>query len=426
MTRSTARGTGGGPGASGSLERMDPAAPVRPARRRWDLNAWLRVGLVVATVALLAIEAPLLAVLFGIPAAIALPLAVLHVACIPLATRLPRIAAVLAIAVGLAIPLFGTQAGPWPWPWAVPAMLVQLLVIAIIAARGLWIDAAAVAAGGVLSGIFVAFLVQPPSTGAIIANLVVFASLALAAVIVGMIIERLLGTRAQLLEQREVSAEEHAARLVAEEKARIARDLHDVIAHSMSIINVQALSAPVRHTGVSPEVRQEFEEIAAQARRGLTDLRGLLGVLRDDGAAPNTAPQPVIADIRIAVDQARAAGTPVSLALDEAVIAHAPAGLQLTIYRILQESISNALRHAPGAPIEIAVERAGDDALVHVENGGGEPAAAQAGGHGLIGMRERATGAGGSLDARATATGFVVRALLPLGTGDGADEEGGE
>jgi signal transduction histidine kinase len=230
--------------------------------------------------------------------------------------------------------------------------------------------------------------------------------------------------------ETERAEQETARRAVLEERARIAREMHDVVAHRMSLIAVQAETAPFRLTGVEAPVRAEFAALSEAARQALAEMRGLLGVLRgsDPGARPELGPQPRLADLPELIEGARRAGATISFSMDGvgALPPYAlpiddiavPDGVGLCAYRIVQESLSNAGRHAPGAAISVTVEAEHGSVRVNVIN---EPSAAgQPGdngtGHGLAGMRERVALLGGSLTAGPEASGgFAVRAVLPWG-----------
>jgi signal transduction histidine kinase len=210
-------------------------------------------------------------------------------------------------------------------------------------------------------------------------------------------------------------AEEYGKRRLLEERARIARELHDLVAHHMSVIAVQASTAPYRVKGVaSEEVLREFRDINAAASTSLTELRQLLGVLRGDRDNPLTAPQPSLDGLAELVESARRAGTPVHLELPE----HTPeagAAMSLTVYRIVQEALSNVIKHATGAATSVTIALDGRNLVVEVVNEAGAESAPGPG-YGLVGMRERVTLAGGELFAGRLADGrFAVRAVLPQG-----------
>jgi signal transduction histidine kinase len=208
----------------------------------------------------------------------------------------------------------------------------------------------------------------------------------------------------------------------------------------MSLVAVRAETAPYRLADLTDPARAEFAALSDAAREALADMRRLLGVLRYDQPAA-LAPQPQLADLPALVDAAREAGVPVQLSVPES-LAHVPSGVALSAYRIVQESLSNASQHAPGAAVIVSVQLHAASVVVRVTNGpaaaasaagartgdatgngsGWEPGAAKkpddgpGPGHGLAGMRERVALLGGSLSAAPTPDGgFVVSAVLPLG-----------
>jgi signal transduction histidine kinase len=221
-----------------------------------------------------------------------------------------------------------------------------------------------------------------------------------------------------LATQTERAETERAQRAVLEERTRIARELHDVVAHHMSLIAVRAETAPYRLTGLPESAQAEFSSLSEVAREALTEMRRLLGVLRHDQPAA-LAPQPQLADLPTLIDAAREAGASVELSLPPAP-GRVPAGVGVCAYRIVQESLSNAGQHAPGAPVNVSVTHDSGVILLRVANGpGGYPARSgteHRPGHGLTGMHERVALLGGSLSAGpAPEGGFVVSAVLPLG-----------
>jgi signal transduction histidine kinase len=186
----------------------------------------------------------------------------------------------------------------------------------------------------------------------------------------------------------------------------------------MSLIAVRTETAPYRLSGLPQSVRAEFQALSGEARAALADMRRLLGVLRDDQPA-GLAPQPQLSDLPVLIDAARRAGVLVELSVP-AGLDQVPAGVGVCAYRIVQESLSNASRHAPGAAVTVSVDQGSSSALLRVANGPGRPAGTAGDGHrpghGLVGMRERAVLFGGSLSAGpAPDGGFVVSAVLPFG-----------
>lgn len=210
---------------------------------------------------------------------------------------------------------------------------------------------------------------------------------------------------------------EEARRAVLEERTRIARELHDVVAHHMSLIAVQAETAPYRIDDLPPSALTEFSSVSAQAREALSDMRRLLGVLRSDVPAERT-PQPQLHDVPELVAVTRRVGVVVDLSMPEQQCT-VPSGVGLCAYRIVQEALTNACRHAPGSPVSVTV-RDDDDALrLRVSNGPGTqsqaPSTSRRLGHGLAGMRERVNLLGGSLSAEPSSDGgFAVSAVLPF------------
>ncbi|MEO3786620.1 histidine kinase [Actinocorallia sp. B10E7] len=209
---------------------------------------------------------------------------------------------------------------------------------------------------------------------------------------------------------------------VMRERARIARELHDVVAHSVSMIAVQAETAPYTMSTLSEEAKRGYAEIAHTAREALVEMRRLLGVLRSDAAETEVTPQPRLDRLNELIDQHRGAGGAAGLSVrgEEHPLS---ATLELSAYRIVQEALTNARRHAPGAPVQVELLYQPDRLKVRVHNQppdltrtrvDGFPAPAS-GGHGLIGMQERAAMLGGRLQAGpAPDGGFDVEAELPF------------
>jgi signal transduction histidine kinase len=218
-------------------------------------------------------------------------------------------------------------------------------------------------------------------------------------------------------------------RALLEERQRIARELHDVVAHHMSVIAIQAEAGPYKVQDPPKELVESFAEIRASALSGLKELRRVLGVLRSD--TPDTAPQPGLDDLDGLLHSARSAGVTVTAGIS-GTARPLPAGVDLSAYRIIQEALSNAMQHAPGAAVQVKLYY-GDAALVvEVRNdhcppgmrfpGEQDRVPGEGGGHGIIGMRERATMLGGHLQAGPTEKGeFLVTAALPLDSGSAQD-----
>ncbi|HEU5425503.1 MAG TPA: sensor histidine kinase [Actinocrinis sp.] len=218
--------------------------------------------------------------------------------------------------------------------------------------------------------------------------------------------------RAQTAQRLHALAQQDA---VARERARIARELHDVVAHHVSTIAVRAATLPYEVADMPPPVRSALSEIAEGARAALVDLRAVLGVLRNGDEAIEGAPQPRLADVPTLIARVQTTGTQVLLRIDGQERSLSD-GLEVCGYRIVQEALTNTVRHAPGSKVEVDVEYRADALTIRVrDNGLGQPTTAENGeGFGLVGMRERVTMLGGSLCAGPRpGGGFEVVAKLP-------------
>jgi signal transduction histidine kinase len=228
-------------------------------------------------------------------------------------------------------------------------------------------------------------------------------------------------------EQLAVATRRHEGeRAILEERQRIARELHDVVAHHMSVIAIQAEAAPYRTADPPPELVQSFADIRASALSGLGELRRVLGVLRSETAS--TAPAPSLDELDSLLESARNGGVTVSCETS-GTPRPLTEGVNLSAYRIVQEALSNAVRHAPGSTVRVGLHYGAAALVIEVRNSDGAAAARAAGavadvvsrgsGHGIIGMRERATMLGGHLSAGLTKDDeFLVTAALPLDRDD--------
>ncbi len=220
---------------------------------------------------------------------------------------------------------------------------------------------------------------------------------------------------AELDATQEAMAESTRVRTVMEERARIARELHDIVAHHLSVIAIESEVARRTSPKLSRDARGRLEAIAATAREALTETRRLLGVLREDtGGEADRTPQPGLGDLDDLIDKAQATGTPIRL-IRQGKVARLPLSIDLAAYRIVQEALTNARRHAPGADVDVEVSYRDQALHLRVRDYGpgalgGEPVE----GHGLMGMRERATLAGGTFSSgQAEGGGFEVTITLP-------------
>jgi signal transduction histidine kinase len=231
--------------------------------------------------------------------------------------------------------------------------------------------------------------------------------------------------RVREADERAEAERQRAARVLAEERLRIAQELHDVVAHSMSVIAVQAGVGEHVLDDQPEQARAALEAISATSRGTLTEMRRLLGVLRDDGGARSHAPAPGLTDVARLVDDVRATGMPVTLHVEGTAdcVHH---GVELSAYRVVQEALTNVIKHA-GTPTRVDVtlrHLPGALAVEIVDDGRGLAArpprvgesAADGSGQGLVGMRERVELWGGELSVGpAVGGGYRVKALLPYG-----------
>ena len=215
--------------------------------------------------------------------------------------------------------------------------------------------------------------------------------------------------------QAERDAVAAAHRAVAEERRRIARELHDVVAHSVSVMTVQA-GAVRRLLGDGQErERQALEVVEATGRQARTEMRRLVGLLREQGAMPEFSPQPSMRTLDVLVGTVREAGLPVELEVDGEP-RELPPGVDLSAYRVIQEALTNALRYAGPAHAWVTVRWKEAALELEIANDGRSEPGEGGGGHGLAGLRERVALVGGSVDSGPRAGGgFVVRAHLPIG-----------
>lgn len=311
--------------------------------------------------------------------------------------------------------MYANSKESWPWaPTQIVAFLFVLLMVALTedSAITTWV---------------VGFSVVPGFFYTDQANALGVAVLLVAIGLLGDVLSRRRQSRRQLAEQTELTELERARRAILEERARIAREMHDVVAHHMSMIAVQAETAPYRLGDLGEPARAELATIATAARSALTDMRRLLGVLRAENEDAPREPQPGLAELPALVATAQRAGVPVTLDTPGVPLERSsgtpvwsdivPEPVGLAAYRIAQEALANAARHAPGGPVTVLVGAEPDRLVLTVGNGppstGTGPA--QAGtGHGLMGMRERAALLGGTLSAGPEdGGGYRVVAVLP-------------
>jgi signal transduction histidine kinase len=268
----------------------------------------------------------------------------------------------------------------------------------------------------VVGGLLVATAYDIPATEADLWNGLFFYLLALLVFAAGLYVRgRRRSAELELQTERLERERAEQAHAVAEERARIARELHDVVAHSVSATVVQAEAAEEVLVRSPDRARQSLSRIQHTGREALGELRRLLGIMRSEEERQGLGPQPRVADVERLVEQARADDLPVTLAM-EGQRRELPPGVDLSAYRVVQEALTNVRKHAGRPARASVVVRYGETALeLEITDDGQGPRAGDGYGHGLIGMRERVGFFGGEFSAGAGAKGgFVVQARFPL------------
>lgn len=390
-----------------------------PAPRRRLSRVALAAGVLAsaAGLALFAVGAALAVTDYEVSVPLAPAIALVQALAIPLALVRPRLAASIAVLSLLAFAAISAPTPNAPWPVAASSTVALCIVLFLVATLVPW-PVAASALGVAVVGVMIVAATRDPGPvgpGAVLANLVVFAAVSALVLGGGVLARSWRDARRLLAHEREISATQVARRELVEERTRIARELHDIVAHGMSAIQVQAASARYRIAELSESAASEFDEIAETARAAMGEMRLLLGVLRDDDAAEH-APQPGLAELPALLERAAHAG-PLTVT-DRLGRLRADPLAELAVYRVVQESLSNVARHAPGSAATVVLDRDRRGALlVEVCNEppveGARPSRDR-GGHGLRGMRERLDLLHGDLDAGPTPEGgFAVRVRIP-------------
>ncbi|MFD4666455.1 histidine kinase [Streptomyces halstedii] len=305
--------------------------------------------------------------------------------------------------------------GSGGWPWAPTTFVCHLGVLIVVAARtrprtAVWIWLITLVTGSFLGNIGG----HPSSSSTTFA--MAFVS-ALALLIVTLAQTRR-DARREVTVQRTVTAVERDRRTLLEERTTIARELHDVVAHHMSVVAIQAEAAPYRVENPPPELEQAFVTIRENAVAALTELRRVLGVVRSEDYEAPDAPQPTLAQLDRLLDNVRETGLETEKTVTGAV-RELPQGVELSAYRIVQEALSNSLRHAPGASAKVEVGYVLGGLGLRVVNGParGLVKPSPGAGHGLTGMRERVAMLNGEMTAAPTDDGgYEVAVFLPVRT----------
>jgi signal transduction histidine kinase len=344
------------------------------------------------------------------------------------------VAAGSAVAMAALLPI--VPGAPWPW-----LVVHGLVMFALLFATGMREPFSRAAGAWALTAtVFVVGVPAPTRAGWLVG--------VTAVALVGVLVGRVRRANVALQRQTRLGEEERAQRVRLQERARIARDLHDIVAHHMSLIVVQAETAAYRVPDLPGSAQAELTSIGAAARAALVETRSLLSVLRQEEDEPAVhEPQPGAEQIAELCAAARRAGARVDARIDVEGGSSLRPGVSLAAYRIVQEALSNAARHAPGAWVRIDVAASaaaagpeGGDVTISVVNGPPSSSSAAAwppsvngskgaepGGHGITGMRERAAAEGGTLIAGGSAEGgFRVFATLPTGVRSASDAGDGE
>ncbi|WP_432515336.1 sensor histidine kinase [Kineococcus sp. SYSU DK001] len=402
--------------------RPDREHPRRPSAVRAALAplAGARTLVVGLAVVLYSVGAPVSAAVHDVPVDLALSAVLLQCGGLVVALWRAQVGTVAAL-TGVVMVAVSADRHAGPWPWTVPSLLTFGALLAVLGVRRegrlaltAWI--ASLVVTGVIA-LVVAGGGDGPGT-----NLVVYASNSALLLGGGVAVGARRRVREELARSRRDTEAEQARRVIVEERNRIARELHDVVAHSMSVIGVQATTAQYRIPGLSAEARAEFDDIAAQSRTALAEMRTLLGVLRSSGDGAELAPQAGLDGLDALAEGARRAGCAVTLHLDPPLrLTRLPASVGLVVHRIVQEGLANVVRHATGAAVGVSVLRADPGIVVEVRNDAPPPgfvSTADPGGHGLVGVRERAALLGGTVESGPLpGGGFVLRAALPWEAG---------
>jgi signal transduction histidine kinase len=347
--------------------------------------------------------------------------------------RFRPVEAWLLVMGSLVATMLGADFIGWqPWPLTTPNLFALMVVLFALARdRRPWVGVlawlsyflAGAAAIWVSNARLVTIVSDPvanPTPTPATDSLTLGALLGTLAFLIGFTVRIWRQGRLRVAEEEQVAEAERHQRRLLEERTRIARELHDIVAHHMSVITVQSSTAEYRLEDLSEEAKAEFRSISAQARESLAEMRRLLGVLRSEDEAGARAPQPGPEALQGLAEAVNRSGTPVVLRVGE-LPEDLPETVALTVFRVVQEALSNVVRHAPGAATDAEVVAAEGRVTVTVVNGpapagrGTAVGEAHGSGLGLVGMRERVSLDGGTLETGPTDDGgFRVQAVLPV------------
>lgn len=338
------------------------------------------------------------------------------------ALAIGRLAPGIALAVAWLGAIVQMAAGLGPLPINVAILGVLYATAAWGTMRILWLGLGSAAVGGVIAAVQIVFVNGMVGIG-IVGTITTFIVLIIVSILTlgapwlgGFGWRMVLRWRAT----RDAQARAEISAAEEQERVRIARDMHDVVAHSLAVIIAQSDGA--RYAAASsPEIAAEtLGTVSQTARAALSDVRMLLTQLRH---RQGDGPQPTIADLEHLFQQVRQAGLEPRVTVDPMPPGEPPGAVQLAVFRILQEAFTNAIRHGAGDVVDVRLAWMPDGVDIEVRNRAGASETA-AGGHGIVGMRERAQLIGGTLQAEREGSEFVVRGRLPIGASAGAGTEG--
>ncbi|GAA2317295.1 histidine kinase [Streptomyces kunmingensis] len=298
------------------------------------------------------------------------------------------------------------------FPWSSGSIVGHTVVMVVVAARTRPRTAAWMWTLSAVYSVFAGEFMGGLNSG-VSAPMLVFSGVAVAIVTLVQVNRT---TQRQVVRERTVTAVERDKRTLLEERTNIARELHDVVAHHMSVVAIQAEAAPYRVENPPPELEQAFVTIRENAVAALTELRRVLGVVRAEDYEAPEAPQPTLADLDKLLENVRDAGLTVTKAVTGAV-RELPQGVELSAYRIVQEALSNALRHAPGAAAAVEVSYVLGGLGLRIVNDKPNALAkpSPGAGHGITGMRERVSMLSGEMTAGRTADGgYEIMVFVPV------------
>lgn len=405
--------------------RNTPDAMDMAPERSFSTTAWSRAGTGLAAGTLLAVGWPVLSVVYSVEVLAAMVWVVVHCASILVALRWTWAGLGFSLLASGALIALTAGADVAVWPWPVTVLLTQCAVFIVAGLVRPWYYALSGWSVSVLVTLGVMFSVAPDLPDGSLGNSIVFTSVSAGTVASATLGRMWIRNAGRLQAAERTSALQDRRSKELAERNRIARELHDVVAHSMSVISVQAATAKYRNPDIGETAQREFSEIAGSSRQALAEMRMLLSILRHDDEAP-TAPTPDLTDIDALVEATRASGTIIHYRglqdTDDGMLANTAPATALAAYRTVQEALSNALRHAPGAEVDVELNVASTDENTHrlnifVTNGPPEHqhVAAAGSGLGLTGIHERTVAVGGTSETGPTPDGgFAVHASLPL------------